>query len=150
VLPALDVSDIAKIVNTREDGTMLEDIKNINSNEEILRAIPSIEFETKMLSSFKEIETEINENRPVIAWIMASAEGREFEHSIVVTGIDRDRHRIHYNDPFLGRREEDIGRFMTMWEKVDRTLIKVKIGKREQKLLDEWLSKKETEPVEGG
>lgn len=145
LLPDLEVSDIAEIVNTREDGTLLEDVNNINSNEEILKAIPSIEFEAKMLCSFTEIETEVAENRPVIAWMVVSANGREFKHSVVVTGVDRGTHLIYYNDPIFGAKEEDIGRFMIMWEKMDRTLIKVKIGKREQRLLDEWLLRKETQ-----
>jgi hypothetical protein len=32
VLPDFEVKDIAKIVNTREDGTLLDDVKNINHN----------------------------------------------------------------------------------------------------------------------
>jgi len=149
VLPDFEVKDIAKIVNTREDGTLLDDVKNINQNESILRAIPSIEFETKILCSFAEIETEINSNRPVIAWLSISINGTEFKHSVVVAGLDKDNHIICYNDPIFGKKRENIGKFMSMWEKLDRILIKVKIGKREQRLLDEWIRYKEIKENRG-
>ena len=139
VLPSFEVADIAKIVNTREDGTLLDDVKNLNQNKDILRAIPSIEIETKMLCNLNEIETEVSENRPVIAWLVVSTNGRKFKHSVVVTGLDIENHLIFYNDPFFGKQQANIGSFVSMWEKMDRTLIKVKIGKRKQRLLEEWL-----------
>lgn len=149
ILPDFEVKDIAKIVNTREDGTLLGDVNNINRNEAILKAIPSIEFETSVLCSFAEIETEINSNRPVIAWLVISANGTEFKHSVVITGLDKENHLILYNDPIFGKKRENIGNFMSMWEKLDRVLIKVKIGKREQRLLDEWLQTKEKQESGG-
>lgn len=143
MLPDLSIEDIAKIIDTTELGTALENIKNINKNEEILKAIPSIEFEDKMMCSLAEIEKEITKNRPVIAWISVSIDSRAFTHSVLLTGIDMENHLIYYNDPIFGKKEEHIGRFMSMWEKVDKTLIKVKIGSREQRLLDEWVRMKE-------
>jgi len=143
MLPDLRIEDIAEILGTSELGTALENIKNINKNEEILKAIPSIEFEDKMMCGLSEVEMEITENRPIIAWISVSVDSREFVHSVVITGIDMEKHLIYYNDPIYGKKEEHIGKFMSMWEKVDRTLIKVKIGKREQRLLDEWIRMKE-------
>lgn len=143
VLPDFEVSDIAKIVNTKEDGTLLDDVKQINQNPAILRAIPSIEFEAKVLCSFAEIEAEISDHRPVIAWLVISSNGTEFKHSVVVKKLDMNAHLIYYNDPIFGARQENIGNFMSMWEKLDRILIKVKIGKKEQRLLDEWLQNKE-------
>jgi len=149
VLPEFEVRDIAKIVNTREDGTLLDDINNLNRNEVILKAIPSIEFETKVLCSFAEIEKEITSNRPVIAWLIVSKNGTHFKHSVVITGLDKENHIILYNDPIFGKVQKDIGDFMLAWENLDRTLIKVKIGKREQRLLDEWIQSKGKQEIGG-
>jgi len=149
ILPELKVREIAGIVNTREDGTLLEDVKNINQNKAILKAIPSIEFETCVLCKFSEIEDEINNHRPVIAWLAIPTNGTLFKHSVVVTCVDMENHLIYYNDPIFGKKRENIGSFMSMWENLDKILIKVKIGKREQRLLDEWLRIKETQESEG-
>jgi hypothetical protein len=43
----------------------------------------------------------------------------------------------------FGEKQEDIGTFMSRWENVDRILIKVKIGTKEQRILDEYVQKEE-------
>jgi hypothetical protein len=58
-----------------------------------------------------------------------------------VSGVDRDKHLIYYSDPIFGEKEEDLGSFMSRWEKLDRVLVKVKIGKR--RMLDEFLEYEE-------
>ena len=82
-------------------------------------------------------------HRPVIALIGSSDPIRRWVHAVVITGLDMDKYLIYYNDPVFGEVEEDIGIFMSKWEGADRFLIKVKIGMREQKLLDEYFQKKE-------
>jgi predicted double-glycine peptidase len=145
ILPSFEVGDIAQIIGTTEAGTPLENVKNLNKDEKILKAIPSIEFEDKFMSNLSEIEAEINENRPIIVWVLLSIDSRRYVHSVVITGVDVLKQRVYYNDPIFGQKEEQIGAFMRMWDGVDRTLIKVKIGKREQRLLDEWLRMRQQE-----
>ena len=140
--PNLDISDIAKIIETRADGTLIENVRNLNTNLTVLRAIPSLEFDVGLkMHSLSEIEEEIKNNRPVIAWVELSEGIRRYAHAIVIT--DLDRNLIYYNDPMFGEMQEDIGAFMSKWERLDRLLIKVKIGKREQRLLDEYVRKEE-------
>jgi len=142
--PNLDIDDIAEIIETRADGTLPENIRNLNTNLNVLRAIPSLEFDVDLKThSLSEIEEEINNNRPVIAWVELSDGIRKCAHAIIITGLDRDKHLICYNDPMFGEKQEEIGVFMSRWERVDRILIKVKIGKREQRLLDEYVQKAE-------
>jgi len=136
--PNLEVEDIAKVVNTDVDGTVLEDVNTLNSNKEFLKAIPSLRFETSYLSSFSEIDNEINANRPVIAWILISQDHREFVHSVVVTGVDIENNSIYYNDPASGEIQDEIGSFNSKWEKVDNVLIKTRIGERKQRKMDEY------------
>ena len=143
VAPDLDVDDIAEIIETRVDGTLPENVRNLNTNLKVLRAIPSLEFDVGLMHSFSEIEEEIGANRPVIAWVELLEGIHRCAHAIVITGLDREKHLIYYNDPIFGEKEEEIGTFMSRWENVDRLLIKVKIGKREQRLLDEYVRREE-------
>jgi len=142
--PNLEIDDIAEILETSADGTLLENVRNLNTNLTVLRAIPSLEFDVDLrMHSLSEIEEEINNNRPVIAWVELSDGVHRCAHAIVITGLDRDRNLIYYNDPMLGEKQKDIGAFMSRWERLDRLLIKVKIGRREQRLLDEYVRRDE-------
>jgi len=143
--PDLDIDDIAKIIGTEEDGTLFEKVRNLNTNPNVLRAIPSLEFDVDLkMRSLSEIEDEVEKaHRPVIAIIEISDGIHRYRHAVVITGLDMDKHLIYYNDPVFGEMQEEIGTFMSKWERVDRLLIKVKIGEREQKLLDEYFQKEE-------
>jgi len=143
--PTLDIDDIAEIMETRADGTLPEKVKNLNTNPDVLRVIPSLEFDVDLrMHSFSEIEEEIEANRPVIAWVDLSEGIHRATHAVVITGLDREQDLIYYNDPMFGELQQDISTFVSRWENVDRLLIKVKIGKREQRLLDEYVQKGET------
>lgn len=142
--PNLDVSDIAEIVETKADGTLPEKVRNLNDDKHVLKAVPSIEFDVDLKPhSLVEIEKEIDEKRPVIAWVELSNGVHRCAHAVVVSGLDRDKHLIYYNDPIFGEKEEEIGSFMSRWEKLDRILIKVKIGKR--RMLDEFFEEEAKE-----
>ena len=146
--PNLEVEDIAKVINTDVDGTVLEDVNKLNSQKEFLRAIPSLRFETSYVSSFSQIDNEINASRPVIAWILISEDHREFVHSVVVTGVDVENNSIYYNDPASGQNQDEIGTFISKWEKVDNVLIKIRIGERKQRVMDEYNKKESGEEIE--
>lgn len=127
---------------------LLENVRILNTNVTVLRAIPSLEFDVDLkMHSLSEIEEEINNNRPIIAWVELLEGIHRYTHAIVITGLDRDKDLIYYNDPFFGETQEEIGAFMSRWERADRLLIKVKIGKREQRLLDEYVRKEENRSV---
>jgi len=140
--PDLDIDDVGKIIETREDGTLPENVKNLNTDLDVLRVIPSLEFDVDLrMHSFSEIEEEIEANRPLIAWIELTEGIHIATHAVVITGLDREQEFIFYNDPMFGEVQEDIPSFMSKWENVDRLIIKVKIGTREQRLLDEYVRK---------
>ena len=142
--PNLEINDIAEIVETKADGTLFEDVRNLNTDLTVLRTIPSLEFDVVLkMRSLSEIEEEINNNRPVIAVVELSDDIRRFKHAILITGLDKGENLIYYNDPMFGEMQEEIGSFMSRWERLDRLLIKIKIGKREQRLLDEYVRKEE-------
>ncbi len=142
--PKLDIDDIAEIIETRADGTLPENVRNLNTDLTVLRVIPSLEFDVDLrMYTISKIEEEINNNRPVIAWVELSEGIHRCAHAVVVTGLDRDKDLIYYNDPMFGEMQEEIGAFVSRWEREDRLLIKVKIGKREQRLLDEYVRREE-------
>ncbi|MEM4733598.1 MAG: papain-like cysteine protease family protein [Candidatus Bathyarchaeia archaeon] len=140
-VPSLDISEIAEVIETKIDGTLPEKVANLNRDRRVLKAVPSIEFDVDLRSySLADIEKEIADERPVIAWVEVSNGVHRFVHAVVVSGVDRDKGLIYYNDPIFGEKEEEIGAFMSRWEKLDRIMIKVKIGKR--RMLDEFFEEK--------
>jgi predicted double-glycine peptidase len=103
-----------------------------------MTAIPSIEFEYEIKRhAIDEIEEELDElnKQPMIAWVTLM-KGRKAAHAVVVTGLEN--RIVYFNDPIYGKQEEDLATFLTRWEDQDRTLIKVKIGKKRQKMLEEF------------
>jgi len=137
-VPDFDIEKIGKITETRKDGTYPEKIMNLNKVKEITTAIPSIEFEYEIKRhTIDEIEEELDEKnkQPMIAWVTLMS-GRKAAHAVVITGLEN--RIVYYNDPIYGKQEEDLETFLTRWEDQDRTLIKVKIGKKRQKMLEEF------------
>jgi len=146
--PDLDLEKIGKIIETRKDGTFPEKILNLNSEKisEIASAIPSIEFEFKLKShSMDEIEKELADKQPPIAWIRLydSEHRKSCAHAVVITDVDKEKGRICYNDPIFGEKSELITDFLARWDEEYRILIKVKIGKKKQRMLEEFGKEKE-------
>jgi len=137
----LEAGEIAKIIGTDIDGTLIDDVKKMNRNKKILKAQPSIEFRIKYLCKISDIESEINDGKPVIVCIFLSDNHRGFEHSVVITGIDLENNLIFYNDPIQGEVQEEIGTFNAAWEEADSLMIKVEIGKRTQREILEYTNR---------
>jgi len=139
-MPDFDLDKIGKILETRSDGTYPEKVLNLNKVKEVATAMPSIEFEIELRShTLDEIEEEINERQPPIAWVrLSDSAGHKCAHAVVITDLDRRNDRIYYNDPMFGEMDEALPSFLTRWENEDRILIKVKIGKKAQRMLEEF------------
>jgi len=135
-IPNINIEEISKTMGTDELGTPLENIQKIN--EKLQKTVPSIEFVAELNCSFVEIENEILRGKPVIAWVKMP-----YPHSIVVTGLNKDLLVVYYNDPELGKRQIEMGRFVSAWERYDNILIKVKIGEKLQRIMPEYAEKKE-------
>jgi len=145
-VPNFDLDKIGKIIETRCDGTYPEKILNLNKVKEVLTAIPSIEFEYELRKhTLDEIEEEIDPNRqPVIAWTRLIVGNKHCTHAVVVTGFEKENGVIYYNDPIFGEKTENRASFLTKWENEDRVLIKVKIGKKTQRMLEEFPTEEES------
>jgi ABC-type bacteriocin/lantibiotic exporter with double-glycine peptidase domain len=137
--PNFDVTKISKAIKTSADdgGTNFENIKRIN--EELKKTRPSLEFVADFGHKFEDIKKEIANNRPVIAWIAVPSPQGDFNHSIVITGFDEDKLIIYYNDPVYGRESVPTLQFMNMWDGCFRILIKVEIGEKKQRLMEEYV-----------
>jgi len=147
-VPDFDLDKIGKMIETKADGTYPEKVLNLNKVKEVATAMPSIEFEVQLKRhTLDEIGEEINDGQPPIAWVrLSDAQGvHKCAHAVVITDLDRENNRIYYNDPMFGEKNEDLSSFLTRWENEDRVLIKVKIGKKTQRILEEF--PKEEKPV---
>ena len=135
-IPDIKVKDIAAAIGTDELGTPLVGIERIN--EKLLKAVPSVEFETKTNCSLQEIEKEIRQGKPVIVWLKMP-----YPHSIVVTGLNSQTLIVFFNDPQKGKKQMEMGRFMSAWESMDNVLIRAKIGEKLQRVIPEYVEKEE-------
>jgi hypothetical protein len=137
-IPDFDLDKIGKIVEIKRDGTYPEKVLNLNKVKEVVTAMPSIEFEYEMKThAIDEIEEELNDKQPMIAWVTLM-KGKRSAHAVVITGLDMETRTVYYNDPIYGQQEEDLPSFLTRWEDQDHTLLKVKIGKKTQRILEEF------------
>ena len=140
-IPNMNLEEISKAIGTDELGTPLDNIKMIN--EKLIKAVPSIEFVTKENCSFDEIEEEILKGNPVIAWVKIP-----HPHSVVVTGFNKDLLIVYYNDPEVGKRQIEMGKFTSAWNTMDNILVKVKIGEKIQRIIPEYAEKIEEKSEE--
>lgn len=136
-IPRLSIKTIARVVGTTIDGTAPKDVENMN--ERLSKAVPSVEFKTEFLSRFPEIVKELNdEENPVIAWINCVEPPDTVWHAVVVTGFDPETNTIFYNDPEGSvKKKEEVGIFINKWG-VSGRLVKVLIGKKLQRHINEW------------
>jgi hypothetical protein len=148
-VPDFDLEKIGKIIETREDGTYPDKVLNLNKVKDVFTSLPSVEFEvTLKRHTLNEINEEINNNQPPIAWIRLTEKGdtHKCAHAVVVTYIDIKNNWVSYNDPISGEINEPLDVFQSNWEYYDSILIKVKIGKKPQRILEEF--PKEEKPVD--
>ena len=145
-LPDMDSSIIAKTIKTKasvdEGGTTFENIELIN--EKLKKARPSLSFTAVSGASVKDIKDELENDHPVIAWVMMPSSKGDYPHSKVITGFDdEEKLHIYCNDPVYEREEIPLRKFYDMWEKAYRILIKVEIGEEKQRSIEEWVSDQE-------
>jgi len=110
--------DIAKLCKTTSGGTRYDAASLLS--ERTVRFTPSVEFEYVHNQNTESIRKQLAMNQPVIAFVEMETdyEQETFPHAILITGIDRRKYRVSFNDP-MGKKDEsvDIGRFQRMWEK---------------------------------
>jgi len=141
--PDLGISLIAKTVKASADegGTTFENVELIN--EKLKKVRPSLRFVAGSGHRFAEIKEELTNDHPVITWVMMPSSQGDFPHSLVIRGIKEQELLIYCNDPVYGREEIPIRKFIDMWEKSFRILIKVEIGEEQQRSIDEWVENQE-------
>jgi hypothetical protein len=145
-VPDLNLDQIGKIIETKDEGTYPDSVLNLNGAREVVSAVPSIEFVPEIKPhTLDELLKEVQDKQPPIAWVALYDKEHihKCRHAIVITDVDRENNRICYNDPIFGERSEDISSFLVRWDEGDRILIKVKIGKSLQRRLEEFDKKNE-------
>jgi len=137
-VPDFDLEKIGKIVETMEDGTFPDKIMNLNKVREVSTAKPSIEFELEpKFHPLNELIAEVDAKQPPIAWIWSfdKAKIHKFTHAVVITNVENGQ--VYYNDPMFGMKNDSTDDFLAKWDDENRVLVKVKIGKKKEKMLEE-------------
>jgi hypothetical protein len=143
-VPRLSIKTIARIIKTEAGrGTSFDDITRVNTR--LLPSIPSIKFYAEFPCPWDNIIKENGEEKPIIAWVWLPNNRdptgeRGCGHSVVITDLDLSLGEIFYNDPLTGVCREDMGKFISKWEheEVNRSLVRVEVGERAQRVLGEY------------
>lgn len=129
-LPNPEMGPIKKEMGyTEDDGTPLEGVRRVNR---ILKgSVHSLEFGWNDYAKYDDIKEEIDERRPVIAWLKRD-KFAEWSHSVVIRGRTEDDLRIKVNDPDKDALRDELATadFMREWTNSDRILIRAKVTER--------------------
>lgn len=128
-LPDPDLETIARAMDTKADGTTLNDVSKANR---ILRGQTHyIELNPKRHTDFRTIKREIDAGRPAIVVIKAKRDAR-IGHSMVVKGIDSTGLRIVFDDPAQveGDREMEVTEFLRLWNNTSQITIEVRVDRK--------------------
>jgi hypothetical protein len=139
----LSIKKIAKITMTLKEGTAPEDCERVN--EFLRRTRPPIKFETKYVQDFKDILTELKDEKPVIVWINVKEFPDQLWHAVVIKGYEQETHTVYYDDPDENGNNNTLSmtssQFMRKWG-WQAQMVKVLISGKGQSLIDsEWGSK---------
>ncbi len=134
-IECLTQAEIAKLCGTTEGGTRWGDTEQLS--EYTLRFIPSIEYNLEKNKTIEDINVELSQNKPVLAFVQMEADHEKYEHALLVTGLEMSGNRVYYNNP-MGKPDEnvDIGSFLAMWAK-DFCMWTTNIG--HQRMIEDYL-----------
>lgn len=137
-IPAMNLHEIARAMKW-QDGIWAPDVPAINPFLD--EAVPSVEFEDDYrVRKVGEIEDEITNKRPCIAFLDLTDGVHHVWHAVTVTHIDIERNSITYNDPGppIERSGVPLSSFDSAWRAALTTLLKVQIGKHTRTTLPEF------------
>lgn len=128
-LPDPDLEAIKHAMDTKADGTTLNDVPRANR---ILKGKTHfIELTPMRRTDFRTIKNEIKAGRPVVVVIKSQRDVR-IGHSMVVKGIDSTGLRIVFDDPALveGDREMEVTEFLRLWSNTSQMIIEVRVDRK--------------------
>lgn len=132
----MDIFEIANTIGTTVGGgTKFEKVSHIN--KKLLKSSREVAFQPDEGHNFEEITRELEQSRPVIAWLI-EGERHAFGHSVVITHYSKTTLKVHYLDPITGYHEKDVTVFMTQWQRQNNILIKLKISTRANHKIEEF------------
>ena len=127
--------EIAKILKSSPHlATSYRDIEYLN--EKLKIDTPIVNFKPSSGNKWDDIEAELKDKKPVIAYLKGSPNYR-VAHAVVVTKYDPESDKITYVEPRDGEKYIYIGDFMEYWENAHHVLIPVSVGDVIQTNLDE-------------
>jgi hypothetical protein len=116
-------------------------VQLINEDDHVLAAAPSVEFDGSLQPrEFENIVEDLKSELPVIAWSSLGDKHDDAPHAVIVTGVSTSKEEISYNCPVRGRRTVSSKQFLDTWYLRDKLLIRIKLGKRDIRKMDQYLS----------
>lgn len=133
----LRISTIAKELQTHPDGgTAPGDIERVNAL--LTESFPQIRLIDKKTGTFLEIQDEIENSRPIIAWLeLVRDEDDILFHAVVINGYSSNLTTIYYVDPAMTVEDHqcdaEVGDFIDEKLGVEGHLIKLETTLKGQK-----------------
>ncbi len=127
-LPNPEMDALKKAMHYGPDGTPLDGVTDVNK---ILKGtVHQLEFSWKEFAVFSDIKEELDNGRPVIAWIKQNRD-LPISHSILIKATAQNDLRVQVNDPDSEEITEfDTTTFMNAWNNSDRVLIRARVVER--------------------
>ncbi|OGD45420.1 hypothetical protein A3K69_02100 [Candidatus Bathyarchaeota archaeon RBG_16_57_9] len=101
----MSIRIIAKTLGTDDDwGTIPGNVEFVNNL--LGKSRPKIQFQRQISGRYTEITTEIDAERPIIAWIdPQKIVNDEVWHVVMINGYDPNQRKIFFVDPLLKKEE---------------------------------------------
>lgn len=142
-IPKLSVAEIAELLETDSDGTVLGDnVDRLNEKFELTN--PYLSFYVEYLvPKWQIICDDLNIDNPfkkpvlMMIYQFDVVDINYFPHAVVL--LKGDNKWVTYFDPIYGEMIEPTPKFYRQWEFTDRTCARIKIEPRVQKVLEEFI-----------
>jgi len=130
--------EIASVLGCQQDGTPLENVERLNGHGRVTGHLYQPQFSYTWATNIGFLWHEIDEGRPVIAYVLRRHLDAQFVHAVVVRGYSNDKTTMHINDPLeCGPAHVPTSRFIHEWESLYRTVARVTvIESRDTKIPD--------------
>jgi ABC-type bacteriocin/lantibiotic exporter with double-glycine peptidase domain len=126
--PDFDYDEMSKILGWNKSGAAFCNITRLNKNKKFQPSRYRPQFYCSPATTIDHLWSEIDANRPVIAYLQVTYMDSLMRHSVVVYGYSRDKTKMYLLDPLeKAPVERPTAKFYTEWNDIHKFQIHVKI-----------------------
>jgi hypothetical protein len=120
--------ELETIIGVGKDGSRLCDVEKLNHEKRITRHRWKPRFHCGPATSMQSLWDELQDGRPLIAFLLVEKPDGRMKHAVVLTGHSRDKTEVTYLDPLNESPvTENTGAFLEKWESLYRYCVHLDI-----------------------